>query len=163
MHEIAYAYQHYELWKGRKPNISYFNIFEYRCFILNNVKDNLKKFDAQSDKDIFPGYSTSSKTYGVFNKCTLVVEASIHVINDETNNLSSRKKDNLDDNAGSLKKVVKKLSLKDKSNYGEEGDSKDDDHKENKDEGINKQHDDLSKKWRYAHNHPKDLLIGDPS
>ena len=30
----------YELWKGRKPNISYFHQFGCICFILN-TKDNL--------------------------------------------------------------------------------------------------------------------------
>ena len=35
----------YELWKNKKPNISYFKVFGSKCFILNN-KDNLGKFDA---------------------------------------------------------------------------------------------------------------------
>ena len=35
---------HYELWKGQKPNISYFHPFGCRCFILN-TKDNLGEFD----------------------------------------------------------------------------------------------------------------------
>ena len=38
----------YELWKSRKPNISYFKVFGCKCFILN-TKDNLGKFDAKSD------------------------------------------------------------------------------------------------------------------
>ena len=28
----------YELWKGKKPNISYFHAFGCKCFILNNGK-----------------------------------------------------------------------------------------------------------------------------
>ena len=32
----------YELWKGRKPNISLFHAFGYKCYVLNNGKDNLK-------------------------------------------------------------------------------------------------------------------------
>ena len=43
----------YELWKGRKPNIVFFHIFDYRCFILNNGKERLEKFDAKSDEAIF--------------------------------------------------------------------------------------------------------------
>ena len=35
----------YELWKNKKPNISYFKVFGCKCFILN-TKDNLGKFDA---------------------------------------------------------------------------------------------------------------------
>jgi len=33
-----------ELWRGRKPNISYFKDFCSKCFILN-TKDNLENFD----------------------------------------------------------------------------------------------------------------------
>ena len=33
----------YELWKGRKSNISYFHLFGCKCFILN-TKDNLENF-----------------------------------------------------------------------------------------------------------------------
>ena len=81
----------YELWKGRKPNINYFHVFGCKCFVLNNGKDRLGKFDAKSDEGIFLGYSTSSKAYRVFNKRTLVVEESIHVIFDESNGLFQEK------------------------------------------------------------------------
>ena len=37
----------YELWKDRKLNINYFNIFGCQCFILN-TKDNLEKFDSKT-------------------------------------------------------------------------------------------------------------------
>ena len=49
----------YELYKGRKPNISHFRVFGYKCFILNNGKDNLGKFDSEADEGIFLGYSLS--------------------------------------------------------------------------------------------------------
>ena len=75
----------YELWKNKKPNISYFKVFGCKCFILN-TKDNLGNFDAKSDVGIFLGYSTSSKAFRVFNKRTMVVEESIHVIFYEYNN-----------------------------------------------------------------------------
>ncbi|KAG8642634.1 hypothetical protein MANES_12G103911v8 [Manihot esculenta] len=51
----------YELWNGRKPRVSYFRVFG--C-----------KFDSKTDEGIFLGYSTSSKSYRVFNKRTLIVE-----------------------------------------------------------------------------------------
>ena len=73
----------YELWKGKKPNVGYFYIFGCRCFILNNDKDSLGKFDAKSDEAIFLGYFTSSKAFKVFNKRLLVAEESIHVVFDE--------------------------------------------------------------------------------
>ena len=47
----------YELFKGRKPNISHLRVFGCKCFILNNGKDNLGKFDSKADEGIFLGYS----------------------------------------------------------------------------------------------------------
>ncbi|GAV61978.1 hypothetical protein CFOL_v3_05503 [Cephalotus follicularis] len=38
----------YELWKERKPNISYFRAFGCKCFIHNNGKDQLGKFDSNT-------------------------------------------------------------------------------------------------------------------
>ncbi|KAH9705964.1 hypothetical protein KPL70_012065 [Citrus sinensis] len=87
----------YELWKDRKPNIGYFKVFGCKCFVLN-TKDNLGKFDPKSDVGIFLGYSNSSKTYRVYNKRTLVVEESMHVIFDESNP-SSTERVVVDDNA----------------------------------------------------------------
>ena len=80
----------YELWNNRKPKISYLRVFGYKCFILN-TKDNLGKFDSKADEGIFLGYSTTSKAYRIFNKRTLVVEESMHVVFDETNSLNPRK------------------------------------------------------------------------
>ena len=74
----------YELWKDRKPNLDYFYAFGCKCLIHNNDKDNLKKFDPKSDEGIFLGYSRTSKAFRVFNKRTLVVEESIHVVFDES-------------------------------------------------------------------------------
>src|SRR4051812_823419 len=75
----------YELFKGRKPNIAHFHIFGCKCFVLNNEKDNLGKFDEKSDEGIFLGYSLSSKAYRIYNKRTLTIEESMHVSFDETN------------------------------------------------------------------------------
>ncbi|WJX93540.1 hypothetical protein P8452_75051 [Trifolium repens] len=72
----------YELWKGRKPNISYFHIFGCYCYILN-IKDNLGKFDSKSDKGIFLGYSLTSKAYRIYNLRTQTLEESMHVKFDE--------------------------------------------------------------------------------
>jgi len=68
----------YELFKGRKPNISYFHQFGCTCYILNN-KVYLKKFDAKTQKGIFLGYSERSKAYRLYNSETLYVEESMHV------------------------------------------------------------------------------------
>ena len=68
----------YELFKGRRPNISYFHQFGCTCCILNN-KLYLKKFDAKAQRRIFLGYSERSKAYKVYNSETLCIEESMHV------------------------------------------------------------------------------------
>lgn len=68
----------YELWKGKKPSISYSHPFGYQCFILN-TKDNLGKFDSKCDNGVLFGYSEISKAYRVYNSRTLVLEEAIHV------------------------------------------------------------------------------------
>jgi len=68
----------YELFKERRPNISYFHQFGCTCYILNN-KLYLKKFDANAQRGIFLGYSERSKAYRVYNSETLYVEKSMHV------------------------------------------------------------------------------------
>ena len=56
----------YELWKDKRPNVSYFHIFGSKCYILNN-QDQLGKFDAKSDEGIFISYALNSRSYRVFN------------------------------------------------------------------------------------------------
>ena len=97
----------YELWKDRKPNIGYFKVFGCKCFVLN-TKDNLGKFDPKSDVGIFLGYSNSSKAYRVYNKRTLVVEESMHVMFDESNPSSAEKGVANDDADGDLQEESSK-------------------------------------------------------
>ena len=74
----------YELYKGRKPNISHLRIFGSKCYVHNNGKVNLGKFDPKADVGMFIGYSLRSKAYRVYNMGTRVVEESMHVVVDET-------------------------------------------------------------------------------
>ena len=74
----------YELLRGRKPNIAHLRAFGCKCFVHNNGKDNLGKFDARSDDGIFLGYSLQSRAYRVFNKRTQKIEESIHVAFNES-------------------------------------------------------------------------------
>ena len=60
-----------------------------------NYVENPRKFDAKSDEGIFLGYSLTSKAFRVFNKRSLIIEESIHVIFDESN--PPFRKDSLDD------------------------------------------------------------------
>lgn len=43
----------YEILKGRKLIFHIFRVFGCKFFILNNIKDNIGKFDANSDEGIF--------------------------------------------------------------------------------------------------------------
>ena len=58
-----------------------------QVFVLNNGKNDLGKFDPRSDEGVFVGYSSSSKTYIIFNKQTQCIEESIHVVFDEDGSL----------------------------------------------------------------------------
>ena len=53
----------YELYYGRKPNVSHLHIFGCKCFVSNNGKEHLSTFQAKADEAIFLGYSTSSKAF----------------------------------------------------------------------------------------------------
>jgi transposase InsO family protein len=68
----------YELFKGRKPNISYIHQFGCTCYILNK-KVYLKKFDAKAQRGIFLGYFERSKAYRAYNSETQCVEESMHI------------------------------------------------------------------------------------
>ena len=58
---------------GKKPNIKYFKTFGSECYILRDG-ENLENFDAKSNEDIFLGYSTSSKTYRIYNQNLQVIQ-----------------------------------------------------------------------------------------
>ena len=76
----------YELWKGRKPNISYFKVFGSKCFVLDQSL-NLGKFDSKSLEGIFVGYSTTSRAYRVYLTQSKTIVESIHVKFDESTNV----------------------------------------------------------------------------
>ena len=64
--------------------MSHLKVFGCRCYIHNNGKDNLEKFDPRSDEGVFLGYSKTSRAFRVFNNRTGSVEESIHVVFDES-------------------------------------------------------------------------------
>ena len=80
----------YELYKGRKPSVSHLRVFGCKCFVFNNGKENLGKFDAKSDEGVHIGYALNGHAYRVFNKRLLIVEESMHVVFDETNHSISK-------------------------------------------------------------------------
>nr|KAJ0208700.1 hypothetical protein LSAT_V11C400218990 [Lactuca sativa] len=63
----------YEAMNKRKPNIKFFHIFGFRCYLKNN-KDQLWKFAPKADEGIFLGYCLHAAAYRVLNKRTRVIE-----------------------------------------------------------------------------------------
>ncbi|KAJ9553102.1 hypothetical protein OSB04_017147 [Centaurea solstitialis] len=51
----------YELFKGKKPKIGFFQVFGCLCYMLND-RDQLGKFDPKGDEGIFVGYSLTPKS-----------------------------------------------------------------------------------------------------
>ena len=70
--------------------MKYFKNFGSTCFILKD-RENVGKFDSQSDKRIFLGYSSTSKAYRVYNKRTMKVMKTVNVVIDESSNSGSKK------------------------------------------------------------------------
>ena len=58
---------------------------DLKCFILNNGKDHLGKFDSKADEGIFLGYESNSSSYKFLNKITLSIKSLVHVTFDESN------------------------------------------------------------------------------
>ena len=107
----------YELYFGIKLNISPFQVFGCKCFVYNNGKNNLGKFDAKSNEGIFIGYSSTSKAFQVYNKRTLQVEESIHVIFNEFLSSIPRVNDYKDEeNTGLLPNFFGAQQVKEDSN-----------------------------------------------
>ena len=147
----------YELYKGRKPNISHLHVFGCKCFILNNGKDNLGKLDAKADEGIFLGYSLHSKGFRVYNKRIMTIEESVHIVFDETNHNLARKNISED-----FVEMFDSLSLKDNEEHNtmKEMPNKEME-KQNDGEESQEQHDDLPREWRTKKDHPLDNIIGE--
>lgn len=146
----------YELWKGRTPNIGYFKVFGCKCFILND-KDNLGKFDAKSDEGIFLGYSMNSKAYRVYNKRSLTIEESMHVVFDEVDSLKPKNIDDDDNDFNVIENKVNNIKLRDQISQDS-----------NKEERVKnashlEQDQQFPKSWRTVKDHPIDQILGDPS
>ena len=142
----------YELWKGRLPNILHLHTFRCKCFVHNNGKETLEKFNAKSDEGIFLGYSSISKAYKVFNKRLEKVEESIHVIFDETNGFVPSLHD--DDVSPGIRDKMRDLNVSDK---------KIESLQQIKEESKDVKNNDLSKESKYVKSHPQELIIGDAS
>ena len=98
--------------------------------------------DAKSDEVIFMGYALNSKAYRVFNKTSLIVEKSIHVVFYETN-VALRKGVITNVDVDIEDQVVEEPKEKKQEDNKEDPPLEDLQRKED-------QHDDLSKTWKYV-------------
>jgi hypothetical protein len=80
----------YELWIGRKPNLSYFRVFGSKYFILNETPK-VTKFDSKSIEGVLVGYSSTSKAYRIYIPTSRIVVESVHVNFDKTINIRAEK------------------------------------------------------------------------
>ena len=131
--------------KGRKPNVSHLKIFRCKCFVLNNGKENFRKFNFNVDEAIFLGYSLTSKTYRVFNRRTLNVEEFMHVVFYEIVDLEENPLESSKINVGDeeyIKEVLDEMYLN---------------------ENQLPQPEDLAKTWKSPRGLPINNIIGDIS
>ena len=127
----------YELLKGRKPNLSHLHVFVCKCFVLNNGKENLGKFDAKVDEGIFFRYSQSSKAYRVYNKPLHNVEEWFHVSFDESYPKNVGKGISFDGAGVSSEDVLKEVVLEiDRYESVDKEEEEDTSHDKDEEEGI---------------------------
>jgi hypothetical protein len=102
----------YELLNRRKPNVSYFQVFSCKCYILRKGS-RLSKFQSKCDEGVLLVYSSNSKAFRVYNKSKVFLEEAYDMQFDETMG-SQDEKDNLDDVRGEeLSKAMKTISIGD--------------------------------------------------
>ena len=98
--------------------MTHLKVFGCKCFILNNGKEQLGKFDDKTDEGIFLGYVTHSHAYRVYNKRLMIVGKSMHVEFNEINpKLQDQGSKNADDEDMLLEKqsgIVNQSSEKEK-------------------------------------------------
>jgi hypothetical protein len=80
----------YELWIGRKPNLSYFRVFGSKYFILNEAPKVIK-FDLKSIEGVFVEYFSTSKDYRIYIPTSRIMIESVHVKFDEFINIMAEK------------------------------------------------------------------------
>jgi hypothetical protein len=74
----------YELLNGKKPDVSFFQVFGYKCYIYKKHQ-HLGKFQRRCDIGFLVGYSSKSKAYRVFNHATGLIKETYDVEFDESN------------------------------------------------------------------------------
>nr|GFA32151.1 retrovirus-related Pol polyprotein from transposon TNT 1-94 [Tanacetum cinerariifolium] len=80
----------YELMNKRKPNIKFFNVFRYRCYLVNDY-DDVRKLKVKGDIGMFVGYSKESAAFRIYNKRTHKIYESVNVNFDEISEMASKR------------------------------------------------------------------------
>jgi hypothetical protein len=75
----------YELWTGRKPNLSHLRVFG-SVVMVHVPKEKRHKWDMKSEKCILIGYSEDIKGYRIYNPSTQAITTSRDVIIMNENN-----------------------------------------------------------------------------
>ncbi|GKC31720.1 putative ribonuclease H-like domain-containing protein [Tanacetum coccineum] len=68
----------YELMQNKKPDLSFLYVFGSLCYPTNDHED-LGKFDAKADIEIFVGYAPVKKAFRFYNRRTRIISETIHV------------------------------------------------------------------------------------
>jgi hypothetical protein len=74
----------YELLTDNKPNVSYFKVFESKCYVLQK-RPKSSKLAPKVYEGFLLGYDSKSRVYRVFNKDFGCVETTCEAVFDETN------------------------------------------------------------------------------
>nr|GEV21786.1 putative ribonuclease H-like domain-containing protein [Tanacetum cinerariifolium] len=99
---------HYELFHGRTPALSFMRPFGCPVTILNTI-DHLGKFDGKADEGFFIGYSLISKAFRVFNSRTRIMEENLHV--DDVSGKENECKDQEEDDGVNSTNIINVVSL----------------------------------------------------
>jgi hypothetical protein len=124
--------------------VKYFHIFGSKCYILAD-REQRRKMDPKSDEGIFLGYSTNNRAYRVFNSKTNVLMESINFIVDDKDEES-----NVIEDVGTFLETSTEIPVKTEVVQ--------DTPPELELEASNK-----VPSIRIQKDHPKDLIIGDPT
>ncbi|GKD76659.1 retrovirus-related pol polyprotein from transposon TNT 1-94, partial [Tanacetum coccineum] len=85
---LRYNKTPYELMQDKKPDLSFFHVFGSLCYPTND-HDDLGKFDAKADVEIFVGYVIAKKSFRIYNRRTHIITEIIHVTFDELTTMAS--------------------------------------------------------------------------
>lgn len=96
----------YEIWHGRRPNVSHFRTFGSLAVALK--KPHRSKFEARGDEYIMVGYSLVSKAYRLYDKLTNSIVERRDVVFDETK-FAQNKDDNSGDHSITFSFEVKEI------------------------------------------------------